>query len=79
VWTPVATEFAGLLQDYRPADAYARYVSARERTIDYLLTLFPGVKGILTPSQERQLPLQIANYLDRRVLEFLRSSTLGDR
>jgi hypothetical protein len=79
VWTPVANELAALPDDYRTGDAYSRYVSARERTIDYLLTLVPGVKGILTASQERRLPLQISNFLDRRVLEFLRSSTMGDR
>jgi hypothetical protein len=77
VWMPVATYFAALPESYRTGDAYGRYVSARERTVDYLLALVPDVEGVLTPSQRRQLPLQIANYLDRRVLQFIRSSTLG--
>jgi len=78
VWTPVALYLAGLPERYGQGAAYARYVSARERTVDYLLTLAPHAKGVLTASQQRKLPLQISNYLDRRVLEFLRSSTLGD-
>jgi hypothetical protein len=79
VWTPVASYLSALPEGYNTGDAYARYVSARERTVDYLLTLVPTAKRILTPSQQRQLPLQISNFLDRRVLEFLRTSTLGDR
>jgi hypothetical protein len=78
VWSPVASYLAGLPDDYSRGEAYGRYVSARERTVDYLLTLVPYAKGLLTASQRRQLPLQISNYLDRRVLEFLRSSSVGD-
>jgi hypothetical protein len=78
VWTPVANYLEKLPDDYSSGDAYARYVSARERTVDYLLRLVPDVKGVLTPSQRRKLPRQIANYLDERVLRFLRSSTAGD-
>ncbi|MDB4878521.1 MAG: hypothetical protein JWM41_4967 [Gemmatimonadetes bacterium] len=78
VWTPVATYFAALPAGYNHGDAYGRYVSARERTVDYLLTLVPHANGLLTASQRRRLPLQISNFLDRRVLEFLRSSTMGD-
>jgi len=77
VWTPVASYLAALPDGYSSAEAYGRYVSARERTVDYLLTLVPDAKEVLTATQRRQLPLQIANYLDRRVLEFLRSSTAG--
>jgi hypothetical protein len=78
VWTPVATYLSALPVGYDRGGAYARYVSARERTVDYLLTLVRDAKGVLTESQQRRLPLQISNYLDRRVLEFLRSSTAGD-
>jgi hypothetical protein len=53
-------------------------VSARERTVDYLISLVDDVKAILTASQRRRLPLQIVNYLDERVLRFLRSSSSGD-
>jgi hypothetical protein len=78
VWTPVASRFERLPEAYSHGEAYAEYVSAREKTIDYLITLVPRVNDLLTATQRRRIPRQIANYLDRRVLEFLRSSTLGD-
>lgn len=78
VWTPVSNQLASLGESYDSRDAYTRYVSARERTVDYLMTLVPGVKDILSSSQRRKLPPQISNYLDERVLRFLRSSTAGD-
>ena len=78
IWTPVASELASLPDEYNSKSAYDRYVSARERTVDYLLTLVADVKGVLTPAQRRRLPLQLSNYLDERVLKFLRSSTAGD-
>ena len=78
VWTPVAARFARLPEAYGHGEAYAEYVSARERTVDYLITLVPQVNDLLTSAQRRRIPRQIANYLDRRVLEFLRTSTLGD-
>ncbi len=74
VWTPVAEYFIALPEVYSHGDAYSRYVSARERTIDYLMTLVPAATGVLTGTQRRQLPPQIANYLDLRVLRYLRSS-----
>jgi hypothetical protein len=78
VWTPVAEYLADLPVGYSRGEAYARYVSARERTVDYLLTLVPLANDVLTRAQRRRLPAQISNYLDRRVLEFLRSSSAGD-
>jgi hypothetical protein len=78
VWTPVAGYLVALPEEYSQGEAYDRYVSARERTVDYLLALVPHANGLLTDAQRRRLPLQISNYLDRRVLKFLRSSTLGD-
>ena len=78
VWTPVANYLQALPEDYDSDAAYGRYVSARERTVDYLLALIPDAKRVLTPSQRRKLPMQLANYLDERVLKFLRSSTAGD-
>jgi hypothetical protein len=78
VWTPVANALALLPATYDQGEAYERYVRARERTVDFLLTLVPAAKGVLTSSQRRRLPPQIANYLDERVLKFLRSSTAGD-
>jgi hypothetical protein len=65
-------------ESYDAGLAYRRYVEAREHTVNYLMTLAPSVKDILTPSQRRKLPPQIANFLDERVLRYLRSSTGGD-
>jgi hypothetical protein len=78
VWTPVASHLAGLPAGYSSADAYGRYVAARERTVDFLIGLAPNADALLTSSQRRRLPSQIAMYLDERVLKFLRSSTAGD-
>ena len=78
IWTPASRYFAQLPDGYRHGDAYDRYVSAREKTVDYLLTLVPDAKAVLTPSQRRKIPLQLANFLDERVLRFLRSSSSGD-
>lgn len=75
VWAPVGKALAALPNDYSSREAYGRYVIARERTVDFLLTLVPHVKALLTPAQQRKLPPQIANFLDERVLRFLRSST----
>ncbi len=78
IWTPIAAHLASLPDSYSQREAYDQYVSARERTVDYLLVLVPDAKGVLTAPQRRRLPMQISNYLDTRVLKFLRSSTAGD-
>ena len=70
----MADYFGVLPETYSQAEVYAGHVSARERTIDFLITLVPDASGVLTASQRRQLPLQIVNYLDMRVLRYLRSS-----
>lgn len=78
VWTPVAQQLEAFPTHYDRDAAYARYTEARERTIDFLMTLVPDVKRLLTGTQKRRLPPQISNYLDARVLRFLRSSSAGD-
>ncbi|MES2522370.1 MAG: TonB-dependent receptor [Gemmatimonadota bacterium] len=78
LWSPVSRYLEGLPEDYDGDEAYDRYVTAREKTVDYLVTLVPDVKTLLTGSQKRKLPMQIANYLDVRVLKFLRSSSAGN-
>jgi hypothetical protein len=78
IWTPVSNYLASLPDRYSGGEAYSRYVSAREKTVDYLLTLAPEAKNVLTGAQRRKLPPQISNYLDERVLKFLRSSSAGD-
>jgi len=78
VWTPVARHLATLPESYDRSDAYRRYVRAREETVDLLIALAPSVRSLLSASQRRKLPPQIADYLDARVLKFLRSSSAGD-
>ncbi|MEP6762842.1 MAG: carboxypeptidase-like regulatory domain-containing protein [Gemmatimonadaceae bacterium] len=78
LWSPVSKDLEGLPEQYNNGKAYDEYVIAREKTVDYLITLVPDVKKLLTASQKRKLPQQIMNYLDVRVLKFLRSSSSGD-
>ncbi|MEO7362275.1 MAG: hypothetical protein ABI120_18235, partial [Gemmatimonadaceae bacterium] len=77
-WSPVSRSLEALPDDYNHSVAYAQYVEAREKTVDFLITLVPDVKKLLTGTQKRKLPLQISNYLDVRVLKFLRTSSSGD-
>ena len=78
LWSPVSRFLEALPENYNGTAAYDRYVTAREQTVDYLITLVPDVKKLLTGTQKRKLPIQITNYLDERVLRFLRSSSSGD-
>jgi hypothetical protein len=78
VWMPVGRYLAALPDYYSTGDAFARYSRARERTVDYLITIVPQVRDVLTPAQRRRIPPLVANYLDERVLRFLRTSSVGD-
>ena len=78
LWSPLARSLASLPNQYDQGKAYEQYVSAREETVDYLITLVPAVKRLPTSAQKRRLPLQLTNYLDERVLRFLRTSSSGD-
>jgi hypothetical protein len=78
VWTPAAKALEAEPEVYSHGDAYRKYVEAREQTMDYLIAIAPAVRDLLTPSQKRRLPSVILNYLDDRVLRFLRSSSAGD-
>ncbi|MEO7082970.1 MAG: carboxypeptidase-like regulatory domain-containing protein [Gemmatimonadaceae bacterium] len=78
VWTPAAKALEAEPDQYSHGDAYHHYVVAREQTMDYLLAIVPSVRELLTPEQKRKLPNLLLNYLDDRVLKFLRSSTAGD-
>ena len=77
LWTPVAKYLEMVPDSYDKGAAYDQYVTAREKTVDYLMTLVPEVNRLLTKSQKRKLPLQILNFLDSRVLKFMRSSSAG--
>lgn len=78
VWTPVSKYLEAVPTGYSRDETYGRYVDAREATIERLIQLVPDVKKLLTASQRRKLPSQITNYLDTRVLKFLKSSSAGD-
>jgi hypothetical protein len=78
VWTPIAKILEMEPEGYSRGEAYRHYVRAREQTVDYLIDVVPDVQALLTPAQKRKLPPIILNYLDTRVLKFLRSSTAGD-
>jgi hypothetical protein len=78
VWSPIAKKLEAEPDRYSHGEAYGEYVRAREQTVDYLLKVAPDVRSLLTPAQKRKLPSLILNYLDDRVLKFLRSSSAGD-
>ena len=78
VWTPAAKALEAEPERYSHGEAYKQYVVAREQTMDYLIAIAPDVSSLLTPAQKRKLPSIILNYLDDRVLKFLRSSSAGD-
>jgi hypothetical protein len=78
VWTPIAKILETEPDRYSHGSAYKEYVRAREQTMDYLIRIAPDVRGLLTPAQKRRLPPIVLNYLDDRVLRFMRSSSAGD-
>ncbi|MCC6244591.1 MAG: hypothetical protein IT353_17235, partial [Gemmatimonadaceae bacterium] len=78
IWTPISKYLESVPNAYDRDETYGRFTEAREKTVDYLLTMVPDVKKLLTGAQKRRLPSQINNYLDTRVLKFLRSSSSGD-
>jgi hypothetical protein len=78
VWMPAGKALAAMPDDYSTGGAFARYSAARARTVDFLIGLAPSVKGVLTAGQRRRLPAQVQNFLDERVLKFLRTSSVGD-
>jgi hypothetical protein len=75
IWSPVAKYFAGLPDAYDRDEAYDRYIHARRETVDYLATLAPKIKGLLTSEQWRKLPVFVATYLEPRYLASIRNGT----
>ena len=75
VWTPLAKYFADLPDGYDRDTAYDKYMTARKATIDLLMQLAPGIKGLLTAEQRRKLPVFIASYIEPRYLASIRSGT----
>ena len=77
VWLPVARLLAELPDRYDHDLAYDRYQDAREQSIDVLIRIVPGIKGVLTPDQWRMLPQQLQSFMDKRQLQQIRSGTSG--
>lgn len=77
IWTPVSKALAALPAHYDHNAAYARYRAAREATVDLLLRIAPGVKGLLTAEQRRKLPDIVTSSLDTWYLQSIRSGTAG--
>jgi hypothetical protein len=77
IWTPVAKYFASLPDRYDQGEAYDRYRTAREGTVDALIKLAPAINVLLTADQRRRLPSTVTPYLDTRYLASVRSGTAG--
>jgi hypothetical protein len=77
IWTPVAKYLAALPDRYDQGDAYDRYKTAREATVDALIKLAPKINALLSPEQRWRLPIAVTPYLDTRYLASVRSGTAG--
>ncbi len=77
IWSPLAKAYAALPNDFSHDEIYAKYVRAREASIDILRSYAPAVKKLLTKAQYRQLPPFISTALDDRYLKSIRSGTAG--
>lgn len=77
IWTPVARFLADLPDKYNHDQAYDRYKRARQQTVDMLIQVAPGIKGMLTAEQVRLMPTAVLQFLDKRNLQGLRSGTQG--
>jgi hypothetical protein len=77
IWSPIAKHLAALPSKYDHNAAYNEYRAAREATVDYLLKVAPGVKGLLTAEQRRKLPDIVTSSLDPWYLGSIRSGTAG--
>jgi len=77
IWSPVAKYLGALPDKYDEDAAYASYKRAREASVDLLVKIGPGIKGMLSPDQKRKLPSIVASYIDPRYLSGIRSGTAG--
>jgi len=74
----VAKYLSALPDKYDQNDAYGRYRSAREATVDMLIALAPRINVLITDEQRRKLPSLVASHLDQRYLAGIRSGTAGN-
>ena len=77
IWSPIAKYLATLPDRYDQDQAYDRYRTAREASVDALMRLTPKVKSLLTGDQMRKLPTFVTPFLDTRYLASVRSGTYG--
>jgi len=77
IWTPVTKYLAALPDKYDQGEAYDRYRTAREASVDALIKLAPAVKSLLTADQMRRIPPFVTPFLDTRYLASVRSGTAG--
>jgi hypothetical protein len=77
IWTPVSKYLAALPDKYDQANAYDRYRTARETSVDALIKVAPTIRALLTAEQMRKLPTFISPFLDQRYLASVRSGTAG--
>lgn len=77
IWSPLAKYLATLPDNYDQNEAYSRYKTARERSVDEMIKLAPVVRAMLTADQMRKLPTFVTPYLDTRYLASIRSGTQG--
>lgn len=77
IWTPLLKELAALPDTYDRDAVYAKYIAARQRSVDLLLALSPRLNRLLTRTQRRKLPQFVAVYLDKRFLNSIRNGTAG--
>ena len=77
IWTPVVRFLSELPDKFNHDQAYDRYKVAREKSVDILIGVVPGIRELLTKEQFRLLPTSLAGFLDKRTLQGLRSGTAG--
>jgi hypothetical protein len=77
IWSPVTKYLASLPDKYDQDEAYDRYRTAREASVDALIKIAPSVKRLLTADQMRRIPTFVTPYLDTRYLASVRSGTAG--
>ncbi len=77
VWAPIAREFAALPDRFNHDLEFNKYRKGREQSVDMLLRIVPEIKSLLSAEQYRNLPPQLAAFMDARSLRAIRSGTAG--
>jgi hypothetical protein len=75
LWTPFAHYLASLPEQFDQAQVEARYMATRRAHMDLLMSIVEPVSALLTPAQQRKLPVSVVNALDPRYLISIRNGT----